>query len=965
MNVVVLEYVSPAKTGAKVVKVRVMPAGAVSRNNRFYTEESKQRWVGTLKARLANGIERYNYFDHPDMVTTESGKKFSDTERPKVSKMLDIAYENGEIWSISTLVDSDGNYFSPEGKYCSELAVMEGVNLDVSLRGIADCDGENATGACDLGTTDVNEGWDWLPPGVVPGFAGAGLTEVLESKCACKQRQKETHMDFKTLTESLFKSGVPWGTVAQTLAGQSATAAQVAECQAHYTFLAEAAGCAGDAGHSKKDEMMNNEDKKAMAAKESYTQPAPVVIQVPSIVSPEVQRLIDKQKAEDQAKEVEGHVYECLGRTQFGRHNLTNHTDYPPAKVTEIADTVAKFGCKTKDEASGMIHAKLEQLVTESRKLAADSQQAAQGNVVIEMGNAPMPFMELAEKIEQASLDYMKSSNRADMRSRYKIYESCKGANKNYADSGISRWLHGYKDAAGQQVEGSYAAVMESYKHAGLNRRPDGRVVTEAVQLGVSDFLLRDLVMLPITKQRFYQTMGASLVNVPGPGQIQLGSMLPSGTGRFISIQTETFVEPTEYHPQLYLNATDTFPQVSAQTTWQQHCAYYSGVSFGLKTPDAIWLAKLPLNIDMLGRITAQASAFMSRIDDLRIHNEILTACDAYKPQPITNETAQAAHVAYNAAGSVVLGGVTYGPTCYGAAWLRRGAGTGATIEFGPVCLPTSKDTIDVNGAITTTVIHPLTHSGNAINGVTQVEGWFDERTRDIRNYPGTTATYAIDRNRGVVVYRATATSGMDASNRPVFTAYHAVTNFTEFDMTLGSSTRQVVFDEWVRGLADLSVEIKAKRNDYPDYALFPELVGGKTIPHAEAFEPLTRLDWAMRNTGFGPEMVIGAITGGVSLLKTETPLPGGNLRGILSRRGHAIFMQIEPMRLEGPFPGHVHESSGAGQARYNSTTEFRFNEMTLLCTPLVKDQAGNVYNFPATGLFFSGAIPGYTLGAD
>jgi hypothetical protein len=102
MNVVVLEYVSPAKTGAKVVKVRVMPAGAVSRNNRFYTEESKQRWVGTLKARLANGIDRYNYFDHPDMVTTESGKKFSDKERPKVSKMLDIAYENGEIWSIST-----------------------------------------------------------------------------------------------------------------------------------------------------------------------------------------------------------------------------------------------------------------------------------------------------------------------------------------------------------------------------------------------------------------------------------------------------------------------------------------------------------------------------------------------------------------------------------------------------------------------------------------------------------------------------------------------------------------------------------------------------------------------------------------------------------------------------------------------------------------------------------------------
>lgn len=977
----------------KRVLVLVAPGDYISANGRVYDETAVEQAVNNLRQRIRQGIQSLNFKRHPKMVANENGAVYDYKQNPPISQTVDIwRTPSREVYAILEFIDT------PEGRDWSRRAARRD-RLPVSWRTDSDCTGEFGTGTCYISDLD---GIDWLDTdiGEQPGFSQAGLREVIEARCPCRNQLNEVlgmEKVIRGLVHSSLSRDEGLGILSKLMATEADLALYATEWDnLHQTNLPVNTEAEMDPAKEPDPKTDDEEpatdkptEKKLKDGCEGLTEPDSGKIKDTMDINRAVQEAVEARLAElgiagpgpkidDETLElfkevatdlrakktsenISSQVYAVMrqavseGKSIAG-HDLSNKNLYPPKELAALTERCATRKWDTKEAAMGYIIASLENIAQKADNPASgggvedkDPLVRPKGEVIVEVVSNERPYKEYLDKIEESASDWRKRNNPVQQH----IVESLAGANKDFA-----------KELMERHEERQYKSLVAAANYQRTRASQDG--ITESTQLVTDANLLnRDLVLAAITSQRFHQMMAARLVGVPGPGSVQLGQGV-QGLGRFVSLQTEVFKPATDGDPNFFLEPTDPTPEVAVETTWQQHFARYLGLGYRIADQEIVFLGKGPLHLDAVGRLTAQASAAIARQDDKRIHSEILTASDEYRPIRIEDETTasgSATHFTYSAGGGITYQGKTYGANVCGAVWLRRGAAGGATVQLGPV-VRSRQILRNWDGNVVRSVLNAVTIDD--IDSIPQVMGYLDDATEPQIQplHTGETPTFAVDWDRGVIVFKVAATSGFDgtAPNMPVMT-YSAVRNYTRFDLSLGSLTREEKYNELVSAIADLATEIRKLRYDYPDYALFPERVGGKTIPHAKAFEPLTRKEFAMLRTGFGPDTVIGEVSG-VNLLKTETPLPGGELRAIISRLGHTVFMPIEPLRIEGPLPGAVSVTEGSqNRVRYTSERVWNLREINLLATPTVIDQDGTIYNFPSTSLYFDGTIPGYTLG--
>jgi hypothetical protein len=963
----VLEFLTPDVSGvkeAKVVKVLVIPAGAVSRNNRVYTEESKKKWVAEIQSRLDQGIQVPNFLSHPDMLSAEFGAAFDYRQNPVVSETVSIWYDNGDVWSTARFLPT------AEGRRLARAAGA-GDKPAVSLRAAASCSGPNQTGVCELGTGD---GWDWLQSDEMPGFAGAGLAAIIESKpaCACQQHTAAEGLDIpaspgkvepprigdsmnKALLEALFRQGMPWATAKETLIAAGVTMSDIPAYETAFVEMCgpdkkkdeEAPGGKGameSAGHQNRPIIIQLAAPPAPVP----VQPATPVVATMENFPPEIQRLVESQRLNANREAIADYVRTVLAKPVFESFTLTDHSKFPPGDIIKLADHIASQGCTTEAEANGMIRMGLKAVAENAEQRKAQAAAPSPSGHIgpsVEVG-CDKSYMEYVDKVCEAASDY----RRQNLPEQYVLEKEFKASSK----AGVEATLEVYHRTKGREL-----AEQARYQRT---RAHNDRAIESTQLIGDGDFLNRDIVLTAINTQMWWQMMSARLTSQPGPASMKLDA--PSNLGRFVSIQSQIYKGGNDGNPNFFVRPQDPLPEVKSETAWQQYMARYQGLAFRIADEDIKFLTKGPLNIDVAGRMSAEASAALARRNDKRVHEHMLTKSDAYRGLAVVSETTasgSATHYTYSAGGGITYQGKTYGANVCGAVWLRRGAATNATVALGPVVRPEEVWT-NWTGTPQSSVLNPIVIDD--INSIAQVMGYLDDDNQIQPLYSGESPTFALDPDRGVVVFKIAATSGFDgqAGNMPVMD-YVTVRNVTRYDQSLGSATRGERADELIAAIADLATEIKKYRYTYPDFCLFPELIGGKLVPHAEAFKPLERLEWAMLNTGFGPEIALGMVSS-VNLLKTETPLPGAELRALMGQMGYTMFVPIEPLSLEGPVTGAITQTeSGTAKMRLTSERLWSLREINLLATPTVIDQDNLIYNFPSTSFFFTGTTPGYTLG--
>ena len=85
----------------------------------------------------------------------------------------------------------------------------------------------------------------------------------------------------------------------------------------------------------------------------------------------------------------------------------------------------------------------------------------------------------------------------------------------------------------------------------------------------------------------------------------------------------------------------------------------------------------------------------------------------------------------------------------------------------------------------------------------------------------------------------------------------------------------------------------------------------------------------------------------GIDYFRHNAPWSAGNGRLLLTQRGSTKLGVDTPFEIEGPFPTY------ASNGQIKDTKVIKGSENSVVCTPQVQDQAGNVLNPVSRSIYF------------
>lgn len=251
----------------------------------------------------------------------------------------------------------------------------------------------------------------------------------------------------------------------------------------------------------------------------------------------------------------------------------------------------------------------------------------------------------------------------------------------------------------------------------------------------------------------------------------------------------------------------------------------------------------------------------------------------------------------------------------------------------GPIVRPRTTAAIQPHGNTSNTTTNPIsvTLPANAVQGEFTSSG-------GIWSYPGTTATFAVDYENGVLLFASGVTGGGSPSviTTSVTIAYSYATNWDDFitDRALASFTTGT-YEQYLNGLFTQIDKSAAQSGGYANYVkpdtLIMNLLGSANLTPATIFYMLN----SPAGTELWPSPTMIAKRNEVNIHRMNSPWNGRSSTALLTRTGSTKYAVDTPFNIQGPVT--VQDSSG------NPTGELSFygQEFSVIATPFPTDING------------------------
>lgn len=496
------------------------------------------------------------------------------------------------------------------------------------------------------------------------------------------------------------------------------------------------------------------------------------------------------------------------------------------------------------------------------------------------------------------------------------------------------------------------------------------------------------LIMIALLVQCFQDMRGLQFVEGIGPGLDRsdgMGgwTMRPNGEQGLSSvfrIPVEYYVPPTSGYAMysgplndggLLVPENTAIPEGQVKTTWLEFGPAWRRIGFSTSSDLVAAMGNGPLNYPVVARHLYHIAQHKARVIDHALFEEMLDISDRYAYTTVTTESQNLANnTKFTGAGSVSVNlnptklakdtivpasdrYITYGANAVGACRLLTGSpGTGSpycgsALGYGgaPLMRPYSQPTMTAAGVYSASTVLPITVAAPAL----AVEGMLDVDGNIVNPVGGATATYAVDYENGVIVFKSGVTDNAGVIAEAITVTYSYTTNYDNFYLRFVNNanatllaTGETELAYWSRLLAkidsDAAMMGMAPRFMAPNLGIMDLIVASK-ITAATTFYKLNSPD----GTNLGPTGDFFASRNGINLARHNTPWRAGSQRLLLTRRGSTKYAIDTPMRVVGPVQKYDVSTlqAVAGQIWYLEENSAQF-------TPQVKNQAGAVLNPPS-----------------
>jgi hypothetical protein len=377
-----------------------------------------------------------------------------------------------------------------------------------------------------------------------------------------------------------------------------------------------------------------------------------------------------------------------------------------------------------------------------------------------------------------------------------------------------------------------------------------------------------------------------------------------------------------------------------------------------------------PVNYPAIARALFHTAFDKSRRVDLALMNEMIAVSDEYGAVTVTNESVSLANnTSYNGSGSVTVNlntsklanaavvagdpSVTYGVNVIGAVRFKT-AGNGTSAPYCgistpgnwqlPVVVPRTQVDLSAAGQLTSTAKNPITVSapGGAVEGYIDANG-------QVQDKPGVAgATYAVDHNNGVLVFKSGVAGAASAITTAVTITYGYVTNLDNFQVNNITSllatgeTPAMYYNRLFQQFDITAAKMGSAPRFMPPNLALMSLNASVWITMATIFYNFNN----PKGTNLFPSSSYFFERTQINGARFNAPWRVGDTRILLNRIGTTKYGIDEPFQVKGPFPAYDTNGKIIDKDIYYGA------ENSVICTPQVQDQSGNVLNPVARSIY-------------
>ncbi len=494
----------------------------------------------------------------------------------------------------------------------------------------------------------------------------------------------------------------------------------------------------------------------------------------------------------------------------------------------------------------------------------------------------------------------------------------------------INRLLAKTESVHGKALLDSAEALLDS-------NRNGWEAFTDAASNDTNNLWNQPTISTVLFIQQFQDLVFLELVDGMGPDSF-VQRNFNGKLGSVLRVPVETYSPPPDslslpgYDNGLLVGEDTGIPEASVDTAWLEFAPQWRRVAASLTKDAAVAMKNGPLNYDALVRIVYHMTEDKRRRLDRALAEEMLAIADEYQAVRVNAEAVAAGNLVANT-GNAKL----YGSTVAAYAKLI-GSGTSGAPAGDPLVRARTTVTLPANGAPTKTIINQTLVTAPA----NQVQGYLDGNSQ-IASFPDAPgATYAVDFNNGRICF--TAASGVDAQHLPT-ASYTFVTNYDTFSLAVPQGVENNLYYNRLLEQIDATY---ALMGEFPRFRAPNLCIGSlsamKAVINAQLFYKLASPETA-RLAPTSRNMI--AERNGIDYFRHNAPWSAGNGRLLLTQRGSTKLGVDTPFEIEGPFPTY------ASNGQIKDTKVIKGSENSVVCTPQVQDQAGNVLNPVSRSIYF------------
>lgn len=411
--------------------------------------------------------------------------------------------------------------------------------------------------------------------------------------------------------------------------------------------------------------------------------------------------------------------------------------------------------------------------------------------------------------------------------------------------------------------------------------------------------------------------------------------------------------------------------EVRFGTVWLSYGVQLRSVALQISREAMLSLGKGPAGYPAFARGLWHMTHDMQLRIDKALADEMWQIADEYGCTTVTAESPNYTNNSvYNSSGGITVNlnptkranaaisgdaSVTYGTNIVAAIRLKT-AGNGSSSPYAggatyitPVVRPRTNVSLTTAGLVTSAVQNPftITQTGGSYNA--PVLGYLDNGTTpQIHNLAsGAVANFAVDWNNGVLLftsgYNAIANnSGIvaDAAASTTAITYAYVTNFDDFLVNTASYGTGITQEAYLNGVLTRIEKTSATMASSPRY-VEPDLCLGSPVASTWLTSATKFWNWASpKDTELFPTPEYYASQNGINFARSNVPSQVGDSRLLLTRVGSTKYGIDEPFTVRGP----QFATDGTTGLPINREAALGY-EYSVICTPQVQDQSGNILN--------------------